>query len=182
MKKLLILMLVLGVATAANAYTTTLYLTDTSGNTTVAASVIGTTITVQIRPTTQLNGIKNVDVSEGCSNIAAVGSWYASPPSGGAGQSVGSSVTSGIDDIIASTVGGDAFDADDPIYEFSAYINNGGTINLAMQSGDEITGSGFMEVAYYSTSDITLNGLTVLPEPMTIALLGLGGLFLRRRR
>ena len=58
----------------------------------------------------------------------------------------------------------------------------------AIQSGDQydvtiqgyVTGTFGLDSDDYGTNDIL--EVTVLPEPMTVALLGLGGLFLLRRR
>ena len=66
------------------------------------------------------------------------------------------------------------------LYSFNATVNGEGQIDTAHQAGDlyydkNNTGG----TTYYIGPE---GGLVITPEPMTIVLLGLGGLFLSRRR
>ena len=63
------------------------------------------------------------------------------------------------------------------LYTF-VYTGTGSTIDVA----DYPTWGYVSQVTYTDNSTESLNGQIAVPEPMTMALLGLGGLFIRRRR
>ena len=179
MKKLLILMLVLGLVSTASAATATLRL-EYSGSSTAPASVLGTTISVDLLSDVALTGIQEIDFGEGTSTgTLSLGDWQVGTQSQ-AGED-GTLTSNDIIDAFASTTV--AWAADTVLYSFDYAVdatNGGGTVQIMMQTGNAMN-NGLMTVYTYPGS-ISLAPLTIVPEPMTIALLGLGGLFLRRRK
>jgi hypothetical protein len=175
MKKLLILLLVLGMATAANAASANLYLHH-NGSATAPQSVIGTTITVDLKMNVDISQINNVDFGLGtATGTLSTGSWYTA----GSVSSPGTISGGDIVDAYWNKAGGGADYAKDTVfYSFTVAVTGGGTLVPIMNAGDVAT-KGFTS---YTAAENTYTPLTILPEPMTIALLGLGGLFLRRRR
>ena len=177
MKKLLILMLVLGIASAVQAATMTVDLTTDDPHLNVAP---GTVITVKLTTDNVIKNFAGINFTASGTNTAAIG---------GGGWQVGNSAvspdgTESAGDIIGAymlATAGEEYLAGTVLYTFSATINEDGTIGMANVSCIDPYGVPPMPPKYY---DLTLNGLdvTIVPEPMTILLLGLGGLFLRRRR
>ena len=178
MKKLLILMLVLGLVSTAGAATLRL---EYSGSSTAPASVLGTTISVDMLCDVQLTGINKVDFGEGTSTgTLSLGDWQVLTQ--GQANEDGTLTSNDIIDAFASQSGG-AWSADTVLYSFDYAVgaSGGGTVQMMMSAGDNDSAVDGMTVYSYGTS-LSLSDLTILPEPMTIALLGLGGSFLRRRR
>jgi hypothetical protein len=176
MKKLLILMLVLGMASAANAASAELYL-KSGGLSTLPATAIGTTITVDLYVDVDLAGINKVDFGFGtATGTMTKGSWFNAGSTSSAGDD--SSGTSIVDAYWNKSGGAADYQKDTIMYSFSVGVTTGGTILPIMNTGDAAN-RGFTQ---YTAAENTYTPLTILPEPMTIALLGLGGLFLRRRR
>ena len=176
MKKLLILMLVLGMASAVQA--TTLNLTLSSDDVYTGVP-IGTVITVKLAVDNNVKSFKEgIDFTASGTNALAIGAggWQVGnlPTSDNGTESAGD-----ITDAYMLVVMGEQYAADTVLYEFSATINEDGTIGMANVSC--LDPAFLMPPTYYTIGN--LNGLDVtVPEPMTIMLLGLGGLFLRRRR
>ena len=176
MKKLLILMLVLGIASAAQAATMNLTLGSADTYTDVP---VGTVITVTLTTDDVVKNWEAIDFTASGSNTATGGSWQV----GNAGASDDGTESAGdITGAQMAVVMGEEYLAGTVLYQFSATINEDGTIGMANVSCIDPYGSPPMPPPYYTIG--TLNGLdvTIVPEPMTIMLLGLGGLFLRRRR
>ena len=65
------------------------------------------------------------------------------------------------------------------IYSFSATVDGVGNIAPVMGTGDFLQP---VSGGILFSSGVTQNALYIVPEPATIALLGLGGLLLRRRK
>jgi hypothetical protein len=165
MRKILVLFLVLGMASAANA---TLITVDGQEGESFEVDV-QTTITV---------------VSEDAS------SWlgYIIVEEGGAGSLENAVVLDAAGDLGAAAAYTEAGWGTG--FELSASMGPAGDPAIAAGSqfsfdyvgvvGDTATISVFADPEY--TTPIASVNVTVVPEPMTVILLGLGGLFLRRRR
>jgi hypothetical protein len=174
MKKLLVLLLVLGITSLASATTVSLTAEGTTINATPGSTV---TLLISSDAATALVALDAIitvtggDVITGAVNVTdCVGyGWDSSlsfNPSGlgtaapeiGLGNFMGNSATS---------VG----------YVDVAYT--GGTQIVSIAGGSAFGGSGDAMLGAVTFSS---GVVTIVPEPMTIALLGLGGLFLLRRR
>jgi hypothetical protein len=178
MKKLLILMLVLGMASIAAATP----ITCTLSLTTADPIVQGTTITVQLKADQKIWSVGNIDfTTDTTGNDMTLGSWQASPATSDNGTLNGDADL--IDDASAGWTS-PYVAADTVIYEFDVYYDAAGwvsatdvgTYDLANPDWDLMTSP--MDEQYYVAAYSNL----YLPEPMTVALLGFGALFLRRRK
>ena len=158
MKKLIILLLVLGLATAANATVLTWSVDAVTINTDVSDTVV-----VQLA----------ADDAEGFSS-KWVGNY--------------SSTVADITGVVALAAAGDDATVSESTGDWWNIGSSDSASPFNIASGDQydVTIKGLVNGTYtvgsdsYGTND-TLT-ITVIPEPMTIALLGLGGLFLRRRK
>jgi len=164
MKKLVVLMLVLGLATMANAvYTGTGLSGDASGDNNVGAGNIDLGITDGAADTYLAVGI----IGDGAITIASAA------VTGLAVDLIGTFADLGLEGTYGQGFIYGYVDSSIP-YEYPdgewMSVNYSGAVN-----GDVIT--------FYETDGETyvfLDSVTI-PEPMTLALLGLGGLFLRRK-
>ena len=172
MKKLLILMLVLGIASAANA--TLITWVDSGGNDISTITVTnGSTVTAYLKASDALQYTSDIWVGESytASDYAKITNITATAAAGG---DPAISDRSGTTPAYPGwfTIGA---------YDFTSPV----TIAAGIQWNVTITGMAVGSTTTlgsdsYGTND-TL-AVTVIPEPMTIGLLGLGGLFLVRRR
>jgi hypothetical protein len=172
MKKLLILMLVLGIASAVQATTMTVTLSTSDAHLDVPA---GTVITINMTADQTVKSWETLNITASGTNTATGGSWQVGNPA------VSDDGTESAGQITGAYMGAEAgyeYTAGTVLYQFTGTINEDGTFGMANVSCID-PAIPFPPVFY----DIALQGLDVtVPEPMTILLLGLGGLFLRRRR
>ena len=161
MKKLLILVLVLGIASAANA----------------ALTFEDAAITVTINTTPTLNIVSD--------NIAAHTSYVGNAPGLADLTGMVATANAGPDAIVLESPYGyngywgiEAKDNDADTWDIKAGVQFTGTLTVGGTTGAyslNLYDSTFINV-------IDTLPITIVPEPITIALLGLGGLFLRRRK
>ncbi len=195
MKKLLIFMLVLGMASAASAA----LVSSTQGyyfrmDITAPATtiVVGDTVTIEIfvgtDPTgtsTMLSTVLNIDAATSAvaPAISNTGDWSWLNPSNGTTADGSGGYNVNVDGTLPSAI----LPTGSSIYSVSFVANGVGTVTVDATSGswDALAAAVGINDGFYGSGAIY--GLpyasnSVVPEPMTIALLGLGGLFLRRRR
>ena len=164
MKKLLVLMLVLGMASAANA--TVLSWSEDA----ITIGAIDGTAVVQLVADDAItfSASKWVGYSPATTSLGSITSITAR-------AAAGSSPV--IEDPATTTYDGwwtvQSRDVDEPFT-----LASGSQYDVTIQG--YVTGTFGLDSDSYGTNDVL--EVTVLPEPMTIALLGLGGLFLLRRR
>jgi hypothetical protein len=166
MKKLLVLTLVLGLASAANAV-----LIDVDGQRGATAEVPET-------------GIATITV---VSEDAAAYLGYIILEAGGGGVLSAPEVLPGAGDL-----GSAVAYVDEPEWGLGFELTIAASPSGAIAAGDQVTLTYTGQLG--DTAQISLFvdpeygtpaasvGVTVVPEPMTVLLLGLGGLFLRRRK
>jgi hypothetical protein len=167
MKKLLVLLLVLGVVSTASAAIVQLGVNgarDGAGNNT-SVSASSATITVH------------------CDTAESTYNWYLAitDTSGGNYGTVSILSAAGVASV------GDVVDGPFDIYGHITDINADDTTEGWPHAGDHFqttltrTGAS-VQIDLLNDGLGLVDSVTLVPEPMTIALLGLGGLFLRRRK
>ena len=166
MRKLLILFLVLGLASTANALL--IKVDDLEGESFEVD--VQATITVVSEDTSNWLGyiiieeggagsLENVAILDAAGNIASAGPY--TEAGWGAGFELSAAAT-----------------GDPPVPPVG--VGTQFSLDYVGAVGDTATISLFVDPEY--TTPVASVNVTVVPEPMTLILLGLGGLFLRRRR
>jgi hypothetical protein len=178
MKKIMILVLVLGLASAANAAYSYNW-TDTDGNP-IAQGTIGTAIVLNIdRDTytgTWSHGFKMYDNFENMGGPGDYGDMTGAAYGGAEGSTPPAAISAysttydGYDLTAGQTsaAGTDVYTGG-TMFELTIMPSASGTLTI-----DNVDSS--------YTNVVDSASINIIPEPMTIALLGLGGLFLRRRK
>jgi hypothetical protein len=175
MKKLLVLLMVLGLATSAQA-ALSLSLSATQIN-------VGDSVTVSVSDSVGVNWTWQFVLSEDTYN-------WTDPAAAAYNPNRSSGVGGGV--TILAAAGGMASVTPDASYAAVTQLNAGGVTPAAPAAGVQFTVSikGMQAgTIYIDLQDFEMDSkvggystLVVVPEPMTLALLGLGGLFLRRRK
>jgi hypothetical protein len=180
MKKFLIVLLVLALTSVASAVTVTLS-SGGSSNLVLGVDVTaGQVITVDAEVDIAIRAFQYIKLDRNNTNLVLA-------PGSAQGNLVngphGSGALDGSGDITGAYGNLGQPDPDHPantaFYSFQVTVNGEGQIDPYM---DPSADAFFTSTSpYYALAD-GFTPLTIVPEPMTIALLGLGGLFLRRRK
>ena len=195
MKKLLVFMLVLGMTSMASAalqtgwYYSWEWIDDNGGDV-----LVGDTISVEIsagdsvQAAPILNTVLNVSDAASASNFVladASTNWDYQDPTNG----IHSDGSGGYDVKVSGTLLTGKIAVNDLIYSFKFVTDALGIVVIDAVSGNWTTYTAVVGQAgeasydtYGVTGGLPYAEITVVPEPMTVLLLGLGGLFLRRRR
>jgi hypothetical protein len=189
MKKLLILMLVLGLTSAASATIVGAGLEVDNVNPIYPGDVV----TISLRADAEATGFGITTLTDDASPMgtAAVGTIY---PGFNFGLNDGTAylVNSGnvlFDRADGSSIAGSHFSllpggsncpAQTALYTFDYTVD--ATLAAPTTINIGISGASVIKVGGATYASVEGTSFDVVPEPMTIVLLGLGGLFLRRRR
>lgn len=186
-KRLLILGFVLALPVMSSATTVDLNLTS-GGKATLTLGTdvdVDDVITVDLKADGITTSISSPGIDYSASGgtatalITAQGSWQDTAISAGL-SSLGTAGSNKISGMYYNVNFGQSVDADATSYSFSITVKGEGTIDITVLSGTSVVAPGAPLPAPYDS--ITTTSLSIVPEPATIALLGLGGLFLRRRK
>lgn len=169
MKKCLILMLVLGMTSMASAVVVDAGLNPHGGPLDV---VVGTTLTITVTAGLDGNWLGYVIVDEG--GVGALGNALVLPAAGGMGSAVPYAEA-------GWGVGYNLTAAENP--PGTAVVGNQFTVDfMSLDLGTALVSLWNDAADPTYTTPVDTLAINVIPEPMTIALLGLGSLFLLRRR
>jgi hypothetical protein len=182
MKKLLVLFLVFAMASWASAglITYSPSATTIEGIEVVTVTVIASGYDVDGLPDIALidSLVTTITGDTGSfviSNLAADAAWN---------YSAGTNVTIADTDLQVAPPGSVSAAGPTTLFTFDVTLSGTESLDDAITIGTSgvsaVVASTFDDYAFTATS--ASGTITVVPEPMTIALLGLGGLFLRRRR
>lgn len=187
MKKFLTFVVVLALASSASAVSISLVSGGASTLTLGTDVTVGQVITVDFISDTPCSGINTVDFLNVGQSIGAVGAWSATmlgigtqpgtlvPPGGG--------LNAAIMRANANALAGQEVAPGGTLYSFAATVGGLGTLTPFMGASDWfVTITGPPPNAWWYGPSIVQNALHIVPEPVTIVLLGLGGLLLRRRK
>ncbi len=183
MKKLLVLLLVFAMASCANAAIVSFSAGD---------GLPGDTIGITVSSNEQVAGVMLALITDnGFGGTANPGAWNTLFTTADAGYN-GGAFGFGAGDLIMANGGISlGFPATGLLYSYSYDIPSDAVVgSIITFTVEDLTKYGSASSIGYlvegATTQMSLAGIefaaTVIPEPMTIALLGLGGLFLLRRR
>lgn len=175
MKRAVFLVLVVGMVSTAGGQTVSL----TSPDPTNVAGTITVNLTLDFAST----GIYQIDfISSGSVVINDVGTWKTPMNTWSGGPCNGTLQGGDIVGAYAETLNGATeVDADAVLYSFEVTVNGSGELTPYMSSTDYAFTLNPPDYGY-TGDELTMSGMTVSPEPMTVALLSIGGLLLRLRR
>jgi len=179
MKNLFVILAVLAMITFASAASVSLVPSS-------ASVLSGTTITVSLIADTDITALTIDGIGDDADNDQCMGNLTMAAILTGA-RGLGDVVNSGsaLVEWISGTVGGTGqkVNAGDVIWsmDYKVIGNVGDTINIMALSGGDYESPNIVFYDNTTTGTIGQAEITITPEPMTIALLGLGGLFLRRK-
>lgn len=177
MKKLLILMLVLGIASSANAALT---LVSSAGDTLDPAAINTTVIGIHNDTAAPGQGLTTYLAIPSSDPAGWTGAYTINTP-----PSLGQGPDHGYDGVVPGAATGLPFDADLWASDFAVASADPYGIGVLGDYEFQCTGLGDVVVYLYAQDLSTvLDTITIhqIPEPATMLLLGLGGLFLRRRK
>ena len=168
MKKLLVLTLVLGLATVVSAVPAS-DLADIAG---MDYTVVGNTVTILSTAGVANFSLGQITPDTGTLTVGTVPSTFNAVAGDGMADLAGTGIM-GVSGAVSGTP---------PAYvtgTMYTFTYAGGTLLITLE--DSFLGESSVQ---WETDAVTsLTGATItIPEPMTIALLGLGGLFLRRKK
>ena len=186
MKKVLVLMLILGVASLASATMTLTVYTDYNPATDTGTVLVGNpnvsdalilVVSSDQATTPWAGGLYLNGTASSIATLAGRG------PLGGSGND---EYTTSIDLTKTGSLGYVKDQTSGPYDGFSMNANDV-SLNTPLATGDwfwvdmSCVGEGAATLSLYDGA-FTDSTITIVPEPMTMALLGIGGLFLRRRK
>lgn len=171
MKKLLVLALVLAVASLASAAISWDVADNGDGSYAVSLNSQGSQVTA-VRISVMMSDNTGSALSEFTSPFPALGDNLLAQP----GPYAVAGISYSRPDPTFAPI------ADGSVFSFN-YVGNAGDVIALSSNGNFVSGDLYVAT---TTDNVSLTGelgsITIVPEPMTIGLLGLGGLFLRRRK
>jgi hypothetical protein len=182
MKKFLTFVVVLALASSASAVSISLVSGGASTLTLGTDVTVGQVITVDLISDTGCNGVNSIDFLNVGQTLGAIAGWQGTMALG-IGSQNGTPTGNDIIRANANAQAGAEAGAGASLYQYTVTVGGLGTLTPVMGAYDWFsTLTGPPPYGYWYGPAITQNALHIVPEPVTIVLLGLGGLLLRRRK